>query len=180
MADEPPAKVIVADTSSLLEVRRAIVRPAHTRVLNALGALVAEGSLVFPKQVVEEVKRQKTLKQPDPIGDWIGEHGKHASRFGESLAVLKEVLAHAQVQRVFDPDKTTGVDEADPYVLALAVRLQREGAIVTVMTEDVTDTPRKLSLATACGFLRLVRLPVVPFMLDAGICDLNQLGEGVA
>lgn len=60
------------------------------------------------------------------------------------------------------------MDEADPHVLALALAL-RENADVVVIAQETKDRPDKLSIATACGVLRLVRLPVSAFLYEQGI-----------
>lgn len=82
--------------------------------------------------------------------------------------MVKEILAHPQVSRVVDPDKA-GVEEADPYVLALAVYLKREGYDVTVLTEETKNRPDKLSMNTACGLLRLWCLSIEPFLVERNI-----------
>jgi hypothetical protein len=79
---------------------------------------------------------------------------------------LKLVLE--QVQEVLDPDKL-GVEEADPYVLALAIYLQQQGKQVMVLTEERKDRPDKISMTTACGVLRLPCLPVHMFLRINGI-----------
>jgi hypothetical protein len=70
--------------------------------------------------------------------------------------------------RVVDPNNT-GVEEADSYVLALAVHLKRLGHEVTVLTEETKNRPDKLSMNTACGLLRLWCLAIEPFLVDRGI-----------
>jgi hypothetical protein len=56
--------------------------------------------------------------------------------------------------------KESGVDEADPYVLALAVKLRLEGHDARVVVQEVKDTPKKLSLNTACGMLGIPSVPL--------------------
>jgi hypothetical protein len=80
---------------------------------------------------------------------------------------VKQVLAVAP--RLLDTNKPKALDEADPYIAALALQLQRERQTVTVITEDRKDSPRKLSLTTACGLLRLVVLPIEAFVEQQGI-----------
>jgi hypothetical protein len=56
------------------------------------------------------------------------------------------------------------VEEADPYVLAMARRLLAEGKDVRIVTEEKNDTPRKMSLNTAAGLLRLPSVPLRAFL----------------
>jgi len=66
-------------------------------------------------------------------------------------------------------EKTTGADEADPYVLALALKLSSDGHQTTVITEERKDRPQKMSLNTACGLHRLVCVPIMAFLASRGL-----------
>lgn len=80
---------------------------------------------------------------------------------------MKEVLA--EVGDVLDKDKPTTVDEADPYILARALELQREGRRVRVITEETRNRPNKLALATAAGLLGLAAVTLLPFLKGQGV-----------
>ena len=61
----------------------------------------------------------------------------------------------AAVPKVLDPEKDSGAEEADPYVLALAVNLRDEKKKnARIVTEGTRDLPTKISLRTAAGFAR--------------------------
>lgn len=115
--------VWVADTSSLIHVKSAIPRAQRDALYAALSALVAAGRLVFPPEVVKELKRD-TGGHPDQACQWAVATEPAAClpvSHDEARAVL------AQVPQILDPKKDSGEDEADPYVLALAVRLREQG-----------------------------------------------------
>jgi hypothetical protein len=84
-----------------------------------------------------------------------------------SLDTVKEVLA--RVPEVLDPDKPRGAEEADPYILALAVELKRDGRDVTIITQEKTDKPGKLSLSSAAGLLKIPAVTVLPFLKSQGL-----------
>ena len=69
---------------------------------------------------------------------------------------------------LLDPDKI-GVDEADPYVLALAEHLRQLGNFPRVLTEDRKNRPYKIALAAACGLVGIPVVPIVPFLSSRGI-----------
>ena len=162
-----PSQYYVIDTSSLLEVRRRVPNTDRPKVLRRMAALVTEGVLVFPEEVYDELHRHTRPEAPDPIFDWVKAERRRASRFGTQFGTLAIVMAHPQAKRVVDPLKT-GVEEADPHILALALAL-RETADVVVVTEETKDRPDKLSMTTACGALRLVRLPLEGFLAETSI-----------
>lgn len=162
-----PSQYFVIDTSSLLEIRRVVPRPQLSAALRAMTDLVDRGEIVFPAEVDHELERFRRPDSHDPIGDWVAAVKRRATRFGPQFDYLRRVLADPQAKRVVDPVKA-GVDEADPHVLALALALH-ERATVVVVAQETRDRPDKLSMATACGVLRLVRLPVAALLYEKDI-----------
>jgi hypothetical protein len=164
-----PEEIWVIDTCSVIQIRR-IFSPAQQRaVYEELTGKVESGTLVYPKKVVEELERNRKSEKPDPPYEWAHRNEKRATRHGPVLAELKEILAHPQVRNVFDPNKSIGVDEADPHVLALAQYLKKQGALATVITEETRNRPDKLSMNSACGLLRLFCLPIEPYLREQGL-----------
>ena len=131
-----------------------------------LTRLVDAGHLVFPIQVFDELKRWISPTGDDPPLKWAQSVEDRAVSNAE-WATVAEVLR--QVPTVLDPNKTSGAEEADPYILARALELKREGRDVTVITEEKTDKPRKLSLSTAAGILKLPAVTMLPFLRSQGL-----------
>lgn len=159
----------VIDTSSIIAVRRLIPRTDQPAVFRRLDALVTSDSLVYPAQVIDELERYSDVSSgnPDLPFQWAKKNQVRATRYGPQFEKVREVLAHPQVRNILDPDKT-GVEEADPYVLGLAMYLKDQGD-VTVITEERRDRPGKLSMNTACGLLRVYCLSMEPFLAEQGI-----------
>ncbi|HYS56715.1 MAG TPA: hypothetical protein VEM34_01060 [Burkholderiales bacterium] len=155
----------VIDTSSITEVRRIVPADRQVAVYAGLTELVVKEVLVFPKQVVGELRNYtgSPKNKPDLPYDWATKNEGLATRFGFSAASLRKVLSHSLARRVVDPDKS-GAEEADPYVLELGIRLKEQGHEVTILTEDRKDKPEKISLHTAASILRLVPLGVEAFL----------------
>jgi len=159
----------VIDTSSIIEVRRRVPHGNQRAVFQKLDELVATGTLVYPIQVVTELEAQYDPKSatPDLPYDWVKRNQKMATRHGYLFDRVREVLQHPQAKFVLDPEKV-GTEEADPYILGLALHLKEQGD-VTVLTEETRDRPDKLSLNSACGLLRIYCLRIVPFLAQQGI-----------
>jgi hypothetical protein len=170
-AVETPREVWVIDTSSILQVRReqSLHRLRH-KVFTGLTQHVTEGSLVFPQEVYGELERGNGSlplgTQDDPF-DWAKTNRETATRHGTNFVAVQRALA--KVPTVLDADKTGGADEADPYVLGLALHLKEAGHEVTVVSEERKDRPDKTSLNTACGLLRLYCLPLLGLLQDLRI-----------
>jgi Domain of unknown function (DUF4411) len=157
------ALIWVIDTSSIIAVRRlGLDNSRKSRVFGHMGELVLSGRLVYPKEVVEELERFVDPRSPDEQFKWARTHEAKACARAPTLERVKEVLE--KVSSVLDPDKDSGVEEADPYILAMACQLLAEGNDVRLVTEEKADTPRKMSLNTAAGLLRLPSVPLKAFL----------------
>lgn len=128
--------------------------------------MVEAGALVFPVQVYDELERARKPKKEDLPFDFADANKKQATVLGTDYDYVGRVMA--VTPNVLDHEKTRGVDEADPYVLALALKLSEEGHLVTVLTEERKDRPDKMSMNTACGLLRLPCVPMVAFLESQG------------
>ena len=162
-----PPPIWVVDTSAVIEIKSFIRRDQRSRVFDAFRALVHEGRLKFPSQVVHELKRDVEGLPPDQACTWALTVETAACDVAASYDEVKAVLA--TVPDVLDSAKESGVDEADPYVLALAARLREEGHDARVVVQEVKDTPKKLSLNTACGILGIPSVPLLGLLRAEGI-----------
>lgn len=152
--------VWVVDTSSLIAIKSSTSHEARERVFESLSALVKAGRLVFPHEVLEELKRDSADKRnPDRPCMWAREVEPDACRHTATFEEVKAVLEI--VPDILDPTKESGADEADPYVLALAKKLRDEGIDARVVTEEMRNSPTKLSLNTACGMLGIPSVPLL-------------------
>lgn len=152
----------VIDTSSIAEIRRSIENAQKKSVFAEMDTLVGRGRLVFPKQVVAELGRAADPNSPDAQYQWAKQNDAKASEHTPSLAEIKNVLGI--VPTVLDPEKDTGAEEADPYVLAMALLLRSEGKDARVITQEKNDYPRKMSLSTAAGLLGIPSVPLKAFL----------------
>lgn len=154
------------DTSSIIQVRR-LENRKKAAIFRRMGKLVEEGRLVFPKEVVEELERFADPDAPDEQYEWAKRYEPEACGNQPSLELVREVLE--KVPKVLDPNKDTGVEEADPYVLAMARRLQAEGKDVRIVTEENKESPTKMSLRTAAGVLGFASVPLEAFLEFEGV-----------
>ena len=159
--------VWVVDTSSIIEIRRFVPSAARRRVLDRFSALASEGRLRFPKQVVEELQRAADPDVPDPLLEWTERVAADACPAHPAFAKVKEILAI--VPDILDPNKDSGADEADPYVLALADDLRSQALDARIVTQETKDSPRKISLNTAAGVLGIPSVPLRGLLLAEGI-----------
>ena len=151
--------VWIIDTSSLLFIRETFGKPREPKLLAALTEIAVAGSLIFPPEVLGELERGAG-SQPDPPLRWARSNRAHAEKRA-GLETVKAVLK--EVPDILDPD--IPYEQADPYVIALALDQQGLGLYqVAVVTDDRRDKPTKLSLATAAGILRLPTVPLHAFV----------------
>lgn len=160
----------VIDTSSILQISRSFEKTVQHRIYNDLTKLVEGYSLVYPPAVYGELKRYSNTKNylTDLPFQWVKKNKSVATRFGHRYEELKEVLGHPQIHNILDNEKI-GVEEADSHILSLALFLKQKGDQVTVITEERKDRPNKLSLNTACIFLKISCVPIEPFLIQRNI-----------
>lgn len=150
--------VWVVDTSSIIEIRRSVPNADRRHVFSRLSSLVNEGRLKFPRQVIEELRRSANPDARDPLLEWAEQVESEACPTEPAYTKVKEVLSH--VPDILDPNSDSGVDEADPYVLALARGLREQELDARIVTQETKDSPRKMSLNTAAGILGIPSVPL--------------------
>lgn len=150
----------VVDTSSLIQVRQAGMPAAkQAAVFKQLSALVKAARLVFPPQVRDELEWAEADHPLDQALAWVRKVREGAERVAD-LATVQRVLSRAP--ELIDANSQR--DQADPYVIALALNAESLGG-VSILSDDRVDrfdghgAPRKLSIATVAG---LWNVPVVP------------------
>lgn len=162
--------VWVIDTSSICEVRRLpnVGSSQRTAILAGLTALVEQGTLVYPPEVVDELARHADPDAPDPQFKWAKDNAPLATPNATcTLDQTKAILA--VVPEVLDPAKDSGAEEADPYVLAAAQKLRASGTDARVVTQETKDSAGKMSLSTAAGILGIPSVPLRGLLLATGI-----------
>lgn len=149
-------QVWVIDTSSVIELRQ-IPHADRKPVLAALDALVDVDRLLFPTQVLPELDRMS-----DVAHAWAKRNNAKAAQYGHLYSEGAQVLK--TLPRLIDPTKVGAVDPADPYVIALAQVLQKNGHAPTVITDDTKNRPSRTSLAAAAGVFGFPSVPMAVFL----------------
>ncbi len=165
-------RVFVIDTSSIIEVRRLFSQsspPQRALVYDRLSAMVRNGTLFFPKKVLDELERGHEALEgtEDAPLSWAQEHQSVAVPDSELFEPLRAVLN--VVRTLVDHDSTAPVEDADPYVVALAQKLRADGFQVTVIAQDSLDKPDKNSIHSACGLLSIPTVAIRAFLNQLGI-----------
>lgn len=167
-------RIWVLDTCSIIEIRRTALQIPKTKqpeIYKQLTALVSEGVLVYPREVLGELERHTekitgASKRDFPY-EWAKENAPTACRFSTDYGKLREALAVDGIEDLLDADNP-GVEPADPYVLGLAHQLrdQREPCVIT---EDRNNAPDKIGLASAVGLIGIPVVPIRAFLLNRRI-----------
>ena len=157
--------VWIFDSSGIIDIRREIpdTRAAIRRELLArMAAMVDAGALCFPHQVYSELTAQPT---DDIFAVWAKQVRRGIRRhYAPPESIVREVLARQPL--LADARKQT-VD-ADPYVVAQALAIRRDGASAAIVTRDYVDRlPHTTSIATACDDPAIA----VPHMRLPEFCD---------
>lgn len=151
-----PGVIYVMDTSGLLDLKRDLSqepKEEKERVWKAVRERMDRGNVVFPVHVLWELKRHhhETEKDDWPYETVAAADPDKAMPFSDMdmTSEVRRVLASCSA--VLDAKKASGADEADPWVVAMALKLVEDGERVVVVSDDRKDTVVKMSLRTACG-----------------------------
>jgi hypothetical protein len=152
------AVVWVLDTGCLIELKRVPIA-FQWELFRRLEDMVAHAAIAMPRQVIKEAS---AIAFPDVPGAWAkGVEGKLRHPIDVDYDILGEVMEAAG--DVIEDDSAS--DPADPYVLTLALQLQRGEISVTVVSDDIVDRlPLKISMDTACRRLKLPRIGTPEFL----------------
>jgi hypothetical protein len=169
--EDSSERVYVIYTSSVIEIRRRMSQATKAElkaVFDKLGTLVDGGTLFFPQQVYGELEQgnENLGGADDAPFEWIHAHRGQAVQDTKLFAHVRRVLEVAL--NLVDKDKTSGPDEADPWVVALALSFLEDGRAVTVITEDRNDRLDKTSVQSACGLLGIPAMSIVAFLQYKG------------
>lgn len=121
-----------------------------------LHALVNQGLLKFPAQVRRELTDPEIIKHPDMPGAWAARAWQMMSpKPSPSPETIREIFrSHSELI-----DEDARFDQADPYVVALALEHARSSYSVTVIADDD-------ALRTACDSFG------IPTMSSAELVEL--------
>ncbi|MFN8035406.1 MAG: hypothetical protein U0V73_05685 [Acidimicrobiia bacterium] len=152
----------VLDASALIRFKELVSVSDQWAAFKALEERVVQGSLALPRRVITEVSG---IAHPDLPGAWApGVRPLQVHPLDPEWDVVAEVMR--QAGDVVDPNKQD--EDADPYVLALGLQLQREGFVVEIVTDDRIDRTR-IAMTTACARLGLTSTSPSEFLAACGI-----------
>jgi len=151
--------VWVLDASALIEVKKMVSGNHQWNFFKALEAMVEDGHIAFPRQVVKELKEGP---HPDVPGAWIqGVARATVHPLDADVEVVAEVMAGTN--NLVDPNAEG--DPADPWVIALAMDIAKDQDLeVMVVTNDHTNHHGNDSLASACDKLGVTHIRVDEFI----------------
>ena len=154
--------VWILDTSCLVEAKLAVSVADQWKAFKLLEDKVRSGEIAMPRHVIREISE---IDHPDLPGAWApGVRDVQLHPLDPSWDCVQRVMAEAG--DVVDPNKTK--EDADPYVIALALHLQGDGLGVSVVTEDCVDRSR-IAVTTACDRLSIPHCSTREFLNELGI-----------
>ena len=162
--------VWIIDSSALIKAKTIVSVSKQWDAFKHLERMVMDGRIALPRQVINEMSE---IAYPDVPGAWApGVRGLLQHPLDAGFDHLAKVMSVAG--EMVDVNKPG--EDADPWVVALALRLRDGGHSVCVVTEDVIDRT-SISIATACDRLRIPWRPMRDFLQHCGIRLLKEKGR---
>ena len=159
----------VFDTSSLINVKELIKPKYREDILNELTLRCQAGQVLFPPEVVDELNNGTKPGRPDAPLSWAKANRQQGSRLGPCYEELGTVMSHAVAKLTPDPDQTSGEDDADPHVLATALRVASCGGKPVVVTQESRKSFPQVPLNVAAGSLGLPSVTLYASLISMGV-----------
>jgi Domain of unknown function (DUF4411) len=156
----------VIDSSSIVDPK-IVPHAIRPRVIRHLDALVARGQLVYPRQVLDELRSYAPPRAlaTDVSYTWAKGHESEACHPDRLIGEATEILA--AYPDLIDPD-AAGRDPAAPYIIALAQKLRRAGRDARIVTNDTRQINNKVSVVAVAGVLGIPSTVMRIFLRDEG------------
>ena len=159
--------VWIVDSSALIKAKTIVSVSNQWDAFKQLEQMVIDGRIALPRQVINEMS---DIAHPDLPGAWApGVRGSLTHTLDAGYEHITRVMSVAP--DVVDVNKPG--EDADPWVLALALQLKGDGHTVCIVTEDIVDRTR-ISIATACGRLSIDWCGIRKFLSH---CKIDLLKE---
>lgn len=161
--------VWLIDSSMLIHIKHVIPGSKQWTLFRLLESMVEEARIAYPKQVRIEMTQ---LAHPDAPGVWAeGVFPAIKHPVSPDVVYMRQVMA-SPAARVVDPNKTK--EDADPYLIALALQLMASGLEVCVVTEDHLDTGVRIALTSACDICKVPWMRAEEFLTLIGYAPVPR------
>lgn len=154
----PEEAIYVADSSALIEIQRKYPNDVFKKLWGNLSALADKEKIIAPRQVLEEINR---FAKEDYLKTWAA---AHRPIFKEPNAVQIQKVAEILARFPKLIDASSEFEQADPYVIALALCKDPQAKLVENIHIVVTEE----------SFIRENRIPFVCSKL--GVKCINTIG----
>ena len=142
MQKMPDGTIFIADSSALIEIQQKYPHDVFGGLWKNLSGLAKNGRMVAPRHVFDEIKN---YARDDYLKTWAAQH---KDMFKEPTPAhylkVKEILA--SFPHLINPKSE--FEQADPYVIAMAVCMASQTTLVqnirVVVTEESFSKPQKI------------------------------------
>ncbi len=156
MSDET---TYVADSSALIEIQRKYPNDVFEKLWKNLSSLADEKKIIAPKQVFDEINR---FVREDYLKKWAVDHKSmfkepspaHIRKVAEILARFPKLI-----------DASSEFEQADPYVIALALCKESQSKLIENVRIVVTEESfiRENKIPFVCGKLNVKCINTLEF-----------------
>lgn len=164
----------VIDSSSIVDLK-ILPLAIRSQVIRHLNALVAGNRLVYPRQVLEELRSYASPRALESDVPYMWAKGNEAQACHPDRLINEAKAILDTYPDLIDPD-AAGRDPADPYIIALAQKLRRDARDARIVTNDTRQINNKVSVAAVAGVLGIPSTVMRIFLRGEGF---NYGGSGV-
>lgn len=137
-----PVFLYVADTSFFIEIHKRYPKRTLPGIWKDLETLVRDGRFIAPENVKAEINRQD-----DELKEWVSRHSTMFEPLGTELWNATGVVVNAFPRTAHA--LSLNPEHADPFVIGLAMKLEKQGSLerrtIVVVAEErgkLAENPR--------------------------------------
>lgn len=162
----------ICDSTALMAVNECVDKDNMSDLFYALTPLVESGSLIFPRAVVKDLT---TWARDEPVAYWSQGVNPLLRSFVPEIGHKIWLMRKLQLELGYE-EGVSNVDGSEPSivdVMALGRRCEQESAPFYVVSDDVSDSPLRPSVAQLCIHFSWERIPMANYLEQhAGLAHL--------
>jgi len=135
---EQPAYLYVVDTSFLIEVHKRYPEKTLPGIWKDIESLIHVGRIVAPEFVKKEINRQD-----DDLKEWVNNHSEMFESISTELWASTGIVVNKFTRTAHALSQNP--DHADPFVIGLAMKLEKQSRFVPHIIVVVAEEKSKLA-----------------------------------
>ncbi|MCY4656359.1 MAG: DUF4411 family protein [Gammaproteobacteria bacterium] len=162
-------RIWVLDTSALIEIKQLLNPEYRRQVFEELTKVCNDRRILYPIKVLKELQEVTKTGVVDLPLAWAKKNQDLGCRLGTCDEELETVRNHPIARFTPEMTKLKNERDADPYILATALKLKSLGEHPVVVTQESRKQIPQVPLNIAAGSLGFPSIHLYALLLELGV-----------